>query len=218
VSRHTVREALRALRREGLVLAGKGRAPRVADGVLHQPLGVLYSLFRSVEAGGMRQTSRVRALEVVTDADIAGRLGRDPGTSLLRLSRVRFAGDDPLALDEVWLPAAATQPLLSVDFTHTALYDELRVRCGIVLSGGAEEVRAGLTDEDQARELVVAHPSAVLLVERVGCVGGEPFEFRRTVLRGDRFALTTEFAVGEAHRLSGRADAPAVTRGRDPRP
>jgi GntR family transcriptional regulator len=206
VSRHTVREALRSLRREGLVVAGRGRAPRVAaDGVLHQPLGVLYSLFRSVESSGLDQTSRVRALDVVTDPQVAGRLRLGPRTSLLHLARVRFAGDEPLAVDDVWLPAATTRSLLAVDFTHTALYDELRSRCGVVLSGGTEEIRARLTDEDQARELGIPHPSAVLLVERTGCVDGAPFEFRRTVLRGDRFALTAEFAAGEAHRLSGRA-------------
>jgi GntR family transcriptional regulator len=208
VSRHTVREALRSLRQEGLVVAGKGRTPRVAaDGVLHQPLGVLYSLFRSVESTGLRQASLVRVLETVTDPPVARRLGRGPRTSLLHLARVRFAGDDPLALDEVWLPTVATRPLLSVDFTHTALYDELRSRCGIVLSGGTEEVRACLTDQDQARELGIPHPSAVLRVERVGCVGREPFEFRRTLLRGDRFALSAEFAAGEAQRLSGRAES-----------
>lgn len=210
MSRHTVREALRSLRQEGLVVAGKGRTPRVAaDGVLHQPLGVLYSLFRSVEAGGLRQTSRVAALDVVTEPGVARRLGRGPRTSLLHLARVRFAGDDPLALDEVWLPAAATEPLLSVDFTHTALYDELRSRCGVVLSGGSEEIRAGLTDEDQARDLAVAHPSAVLHVERVGCVDREPFEFRRTVLRGDRFVLNAEFSAGEGSRLTGEPPADA---------
>ncbi|MGH3930251.1 MAG: GntR family transcriptional regulator, partial [Pseudonocardiaceae bacterium] len=76
VSRHTVREALRRLRSEGIVTAERGRAPRVAGpAVIEQPLGALYSLFASVEAAGQVQRSIVRALDVRTDGIVAARLG-----------------------------------------------------------------------------------------------------------------------------------------------
>src|SRR5436190_19159912 len=51
VSRHTVREAVRRLREEGLVIAGRGRTPRRAEpAAIEQQLGELYSLFTAVEA------------------------------------------------------------------------------------------------------------------------------------------------------------------------
>ena len=51
VSRHTVRSALRELRAEGVVLAERGRRPRVVgQTAITQPLGALYSLFASVES------------------------------------------------------------------------------------------------------------------------------------------------------------------------
>src|SRR4051794_18785309 len=61
VSRHTVRQALSGLRADGVVVAERGRRPRVASPPeIQQPLGALYSLFASVEAAGLAQRSVVR--------------------------------------------------------------------------------------------------------------------------------------------------------------
>jgi GntR family transcriptional regulator len=203
ISRHTTREALRRLREEGLVSATRGRAPRVApERVIEQPVGALYSLFASVEAAGHRQTSVVRALDVRTDADVAERLGLPPESELLHLARLRLSDDEPLALDDVWLPAEGTRALLDADFSRTALYDELAERCGVRLTGGHEQVRAVVPDPEQARLLQLPEGEAALCIDRAGEVGGRPFEWRRTLVRGDRFALTARFTPREGYRLA----------------
>lgn len=202
VSRHTVREALRRVRQEGLVLAHRGRPPRVADdGVLHQPLGALYSLFRSVEQSGRTQRSLVRVLDVRRDDAVAHLLSLPAGTALTFLERLRLADDEPLALDQVWLPAAPTTALLDADFSHTALYDELRERCGVVVAGGVETIRAVLAGEAEAEALGITRPAPAFLIERTGHVGGAPFEHRRTLVRSDTFTLTAEFSAREGYQL-----------------
>ncbi|MEZ5164965.1 MAG: UTRA domain-containing protein [Acidimicrobiales bacterium] len=95
-----------------------------------QRLGALYSLFSSMEAAGVEQRSEVLDVGLVVDAAIADRLGLDDATELFRLRRLRLADDEPLALDTAWLPADLGRPLLGVDFSHTALYDELERSCG----------------------------------------------------------------------------------------
>ena len=75
VSRHTVRQALAKLRTDGLIVAERGRQPRVATTPeIRQPMGALYSLFSSVEASGLEQHSVVRALDIRADGVIASRL------------------------------------------------------------------------------------------------------------------------------------------------
>jgi GntR family transcriptional regulator len=203
LSRHTVRAALRSVREEGLVVSGRGRAPRVApDGVLEQPLGALYSLFASVEAAGQRQDSVVLALEETTEPVAAGVLGLDAAEPLVHVARVRLADGDPLALDEVWLPADRTRALLDADLSHTALYDELRERCGVRLSGGREHIRAVVASPGQRRLLRTGRgPVALLRVERLGLVDGAPFEHRLTHVRSDRVALTAAFSPREGYQL-----------------
>ena len=66
VSRHTVREALRALRSEGLISSSRGR-PSTVHSDFSQSLGSVYSLFRSVESQGAIQTSQIVRLESTVD-------------------------------------------------------------------------------------------------------------------------------------------------------
>jgi GntR family transcriptional regulator len=121
VSRHTVRQALGKLRTDGLIVAERGRQPRVATAPeIRQPMGALYSLFSSVEASGLTQHSVVRALDVRADGVIASRLDLEASIPLVYLERLRFAGDEPLALDRVWLPKSLAEGLLEADFSHTS--------------------------------------------------------------------------------------------------
>jgi GntR family transcriptional regulator len=194
VSRHTVREALRRLREAGLLDSGRGRSTRVRATAIEQPLGGLYSLFRQVEALGLEQRSDVLALERTRDAAAAEQLGRGADEELVHLERVRLAGDEPLAHDRVWLPAALAARLLDVDFTHAALYDELARVAGTTPTGGWERITAVVADEAEARLLGVVPGAACLAIDRVGQVeDGTPVEYRRSLVRGDRYALLTSW-------------------------
>jgi len=202
VSRHTVRSALRELRAEGLVIAERGRRPRPAGPApIAQPLGALYSLFASVESAGLRQTSVVRAREVCADGVVADRLGLEASTPLFRLERLRLAGGEPLALDTAWLPAAIASALLEADFTHTALYDELASRTGVQIAGGRETIRAVAPAKAQQHLLGIPATVGAFAIDRLGYAGGQPVEWRHTLIRGDRFSLVAEFSPRASHQL-----------------
>lgn len=196
VSRHTVREALRRFRADGVVISARGRNPRLADQVeIEQPLGAMYSLFAAVESAGLEQRSLVRALDVRTDAAVAARLDLAVDTPLFHLERIRLAGDEPLALDRVWLPAALTAALLDADFGHTALYAVLDERCGIRLTGGREQIRAVVPSRAERALLRLGPHTAALAIDRRGERAGTPLEWRHTVVRGDRFAMLATFSA-----------------------
>lgn len=203
VSRHTVREALRRLRAEGLVVAARGRVSRVArPGEITHPLGAVYSLFAAVEAAGRHTASRELTREVVTDPATARRLRRGPGTRLFHLERLRLADGEPLAIDHVWLPATRVAAMHDADFEHSGYYDELAARCGIRLSGGTERIRAVVPTDEQRDRLGVGADVACLEVDRIGTVDGRPFEQRLTVIRGDRFTMTAAFSARDGYHLS----------------
>jgi GntR family transcriptional regulator len=221
VSRHTVREALRQLRADGVVSTGRGRRPRLTgpDPVIAQATGFAYSLFSSVEAHGLVQTSVVRVLTVVADGVIAPRLGLEESTPLVHVERLRLADDQPLALDRVWLPASVGEPLLDVDFRRTSLYDEL-ARTGIAVTGGRETVRAVVPSGAEHDALGLQPPAAVFSVERTGTSSGVPIEWRHTLIRADRFALTsaldrapgaTDRPSGDIPHLSAHTELPLIT-------
>jgi GntR family transcriptional regulator len=217
VSRHTVRSALGELRSEGLVVAERGRRPRLAgQAVITQPVGALYSLFASVESAGLRQTSIVRARDVCADGVVADRLLLEASAPLFRLERLRLAGGEPLALDTVWLPADIAAPLLEADFTHTALYDELANRTGVRLTGGREHIRAVVPTRAEQRLLELPRMAGALAIDRLGYAGTRPVEWRHTLIRGDRFSLAADFSartgyqlhLGDRHSGNGRPGGP----------
>ncbi|WP_326838003.1 GntR family transcriptional regulator [Amycolatopsis rhabdoformis] len=206
VSRHTVRQALRQLRADGVIVAERGRQPRVAPPAeIAQPLGALYSLFTSVEAAGLSQHSIVRAFDVRADALVAERLDLEASTPLVYLERLRLAGDEPLALDRVWLPADLAQPLLKADFTHTSLYNELARCTGLRLDHGREEVHAVIPTAAERTQLACAHDVAAFAINRLSHAKGRPVEWRHTLVRGDRYALTAEFSASSGYRLVTQA-------------
>lgn len=211
VSRHTVREALRQLRADGTVTAARGRPPRLGPVEITQPAGALVSLFAVVETQGQEQRSLVRRLDVRADAVIATRLGLDDSTPLVHLERLRLAGAEPLALDRVWLPAELAAPLLQADFTHTSLYDELATLCGVRLTGGQEQIRAVQPTAAERRLLRAPDTAALLMVERTGCLRGRPIEFRHTLVRGDRYAVTAQYD-GRGYSLAVPQSVPASVR------
>ncbi len=202
VSRQTVREALRRLRAEGLVVAERGRPPRLAPPAeIRQPLGALYSLFASVEAAGLTQRSVVRVLDLRADGVVAAHLGLEESTPLFHLERLRLAGEEPLAVDRVWLPAQLAAPLLDADFSHTALYDELAVRAGVRLGGGEEHIRAVVPTAAERRLLDIGSGIAAFAIDRLGCAAGRPVEWRHTLVRGDRFSVIAQFSARTGYHL-----------------
>lgn len=202
VSRNTVREAMRRLRADGIVVSERGRRTRLTtEPVIEQPLGALYSLFASVEAAGLEQQSIVRALDTRIDETVAAHLGLAPQTSLFFLERLRLAGGEPLAVDRVWLPGDVGAPLLEVDFSHTALYDELFSRSGLRLTMGREQIRAVVPTEDDRQLLQLDSGAAALAIDRLALAHERLVEWRHTIIRGDRFSLVAEFSARSGYQL-----------------
>lgn len=205
VSRHTVREALRRVREAGLLDTQRGRSTRVRARSIEQPLGGLYSLFRVVEEQGLEQRSEVLDIGMRTDPDAARALDVDPGSVLFHLERLRLADGAPLAHDRVWLLEEVGRPLLDADFTHAALYDELVRRVGVRPTGGSERIAAVVPTPAERSLLGLDGEVACFSIERLGSVlDRRPLEYRRTLVRGDRYALVTSWTPGGFRLGAGR--------------
>ncbi len=201
VSRHTVREALGRLRREGVIKSSRGRASVVDPGMITQDLGAMYSLFHELERRGFEQRNEVLVAERRRDDVVADRLGLPPDIGVVYVERLRLADDVPLAWDCVWLDPDLASRLLDADLSHSALYDEWYRVAGVRLSGGQETIRAVVPTPGQRQLLAMDDQEAALMVERTSTVGDRPAEFRRTLVRGSRFSLTAHWSSSHAYHV-----------------
>ena len=209
VSRHTVREAVGRLQADGLLTRVRGRGTVVERPEFEQRLGALYSLFSSIEAAGVEQRSEVVEVGMTANADVAARLGLDAGVELFRLQRVRFADNEPLAIDTAWLPADLGAPLLEVDFSHTALYDELERRCQCRPDRGWERIAPVIPSPDERRVLGCGADEAAFQVERLGQHGDAVVEWRVTLIRGDRYRFFADWSAAGSGGLRMSSEEPA---------
>lgn len=194
VSRHTVREAIRHLNKTGVLHRQRGRGTVVNHTEFEQPLGGLYSLFRSIESAGVTQNSEVLELAVVTNPEAASRLELSEDSELVFLERIRNAGGAPLAVDRAWLPLDLARPLLDADFSHTALYDELERACGVRPNRGWERLRPVLPSFADRERLQLKRNDAAFFLERLGRHDDEIIEWRTTTIRGDRYRFVADWS------------------------
>lgn len=195
VSRHTVRESIRHLNSTGLLRRERGRGTVINKTEFEQSLGTLYSLFDSIESSGGIQRSEVLEISETANAVAATELGLDPDTPLTLLARLRFADDEPLAVDRAWLPMTKIG-FDAIDWARTALYDELQKAGHRVPNQGWERLTPIVPSVDDRTLLGLKSRDAAFYLERLGMHDDLPVEWRTTVLRGDRYRFVSDWSKG----------------------
>ncbi|MGH3384225.1 MAG: GntR family transcriptional regulator [Nocardioidaceae bacterium] len=187
VARMTVRQAIAALAREGLVRSVHGRGNLRAP----EPLQLrvrLGSFADAVREHNLEPTTR--PIECVPDpdppADVAEFLGL-AGAPALRVRRLRLGNDIPLALERAWLPAALV-PDLTEEMLAESLYGYLE-KHELLPDSGEESVVASLPDAEEVRLLDIPASRPVLRLVRRALVGGRPVEYAEAVFPADRYEL-----------------------------
>jgi GntR family transcriptional regulator len=195
VSRTTVRHALAALERDGLVRKEKGRGafvaePRSSSWLLQSSEGFYEEAVRA----GHRVTSVVLRREVeVLPRWAADALDLPAGSKGVTLERLRSIDDGLVMYVLNHLPVDLAETLLVADLENGSLYGVLEERQGLTVVGGRRVVEAVTAEHDLARLLEVAPGAPLLLVEAVSWDGNlRPFECYRAWHRADRTKIDVQ--------------------------
>lgn len=189
VSRVTVRKALEGLMEAGLLVRRRGAGTFIAERIV-KPIARLSSFTEDLRERGLHPRSEfLERTRGAATPEEAMALNLSPGASVVRLYRVRYSGDEPLAVERSVVPASVLpDPSLVVDSLYVAL-EQGHCRPQRAL----QRLRAVALNVEQAQLLHVAPGSAGLAIERRGFLqDGRVVEFTRSWYRGDRYDFVAE--------------------------
>ncbi|GII03373.1 GntR family transcriptional regulator [Planobispora takensis] len=151
LSRPTIRQAIQYLVDKGLLVRKRGVGTQVVHGQVKRSVE-LTSLYDDLRRAGQEPATRVLSLESLpAEEEIAAVLGVPPGTEVLRMERLRYAGGEPLALLHNWLPSGLA-PLAAESLQERGLYELLR-SAGVRMRVANQRIGARAAGATEARLL-----------------------------------------------------------------
>lgn len=191
VSRGTVRQALAALRSEGLIAGGRGRVPVVRRSGISQSFDELVSF--SAWARQLGRTPSARTLDLTkrpADAEAAEQLAIDPGTPIFSYTRVRLLDGDAVLVERAAYRESVGRLLLDCDLDGGSVYEQLGQR-GVEFAEAQQTIAAIAAGAQDATLLGVARRTPLLEVRRRALgPDGTPLDWSRDRYRGDAFEIT----------------------------
>jgi GntR family transcriptional regulator len=188
-SRVTVRRAIELLIAEGMLSRRQGSGTYVTPRI-QAPGSYLTSFSEDAKARGETTTTlwMEKAAGTASEEE-ALLLELTDDLAVLRLSRVRMADGEPLAIENAVVPA---EMVPSVEDLGNSLYKALAERGNRPISG-QQKIRAALAGPVEANLLGVAQGCEILRIERLTRrADGRPVELTRSAYRGERYEFVSE--------------------------
>lgn len=188
VSRPTVRRALQDLVSAGLLTRRRGVGTRVTPAHIHRQIG-LTSLYDDLSSAGLQPRTDVLSYEVrLTDAKLASEMECTEGAEVVVIERLRWSGENPLALMHNVLPAHAAPSL--TELTRHGLYECL-ARRDIRPLRAVQSVGAKIANPREAEYMKLEEGSPLVTATRHAYTeSGEIIDYGRHVYDAAQYQVT----------------------------
>ena len=191
MSRITVRQALAALEREGLISRQRGRGTFVTKRVKKLWAPKLSGSLEEAISMGLTDKYEVKLIrreEEPASHREAGLLGLEPGEKIHRIKRIRLYEGNPLAYMINLMPLDVGSGLSSEDLMSRPILANLEVRLGLKLTEADQRIGATLADAQIAGLLKIRTGDALLQMERTAYEeGGRAVNHVVVLFRADRY-------------------------------
>ncbi|MGW0229144.1 GntR family transcriptional regulator [Actinopolymorpha singaporensis] len=188
LSRPTMRQAIQYLVDKGLLVRKRGVGTQVVQSQVRRSIE-LSSLYDDLVRAGQHPTTVVRDLRLCpAPEEAAAALGLPAEAEVLRIRRLRYAQDEPLALMTNYLPPGLVD-VTAEQLQANGLYAVLR-GAGIQLRVARQTIGACAASAAQAKDLHESKGAALLTMTRTAYDDvGRAVEYGSHVYRAARYAF-----------------------------
>jgi GntR family transcriptional regulator len=202
LSRTTMRHALTRLESAGILESHPKRGWFLKRQRSFTDRSTLLESFTEVaENRGFLPSSQIIQTETRTSSiDEAQALGIPPGSDVVKIVRVRKLDDVPVCIDEIVLPSALGQPILTMDLENDSIYRGLQHLCGISVYKSSYSLEAKSCSRSQASLLGITAGEPILEASaRTSTANGQVVILSLTHHRGDSYRFQAELYRGNLY-------------------
>ena len=204
VGRITVRQALAALAKDGLIERRRRRGTFVTERKagrrpFEERIDLTGSLDETIAAEAGATFKVIEMNRVEADPQEAELFGLGAGEPLYRVKRLGLREDKPRNLTIDYLPAEIGEKLTIEELSAGSLLQTLETRFGLKLKSVTQRINAALADPYLAKLLDVRVGSPMISIERAVYAGGAaPVEFSQTLFAADFEGYVIRLTRGRA--------------------
>lgn len=168
VSRVTVRQALEALRAEGIIESHHGKGWFLRRVCAVQNLGRLLGFGEMLAPMGVRVRSQVLDMaECQAPEAVASAFGLPTGSTLVRIARLRIAGGRVMSYDLSYFPTEVGRRLLQQDLARQDIFVLIERALGIPLGFADVTIEIAPAEAEAAERLHIAPATPLFKMTRL---------------------------------------------------
>lgn len=194
VSKATVRLAILELVRQGYLTRQQGKGTFVCKRVIPEGLTMLASFKELMLEAGIAFSTHVLAQTIMMptdDLDIKLSISEDK--HIIYIKRLRTVDNEPVLLQEAYIPYHVCPPLLDEDVANNSLFELFEKIHGIIITKVKDYIEIAYAKADENRLLGLPENSPVLLLEQCFYSKDTQIMYMRSIKRPERFRFLIEF-------------------------
>lgn len=194
VSRLTARNAVTELVNEGYLHRVHGQGTFVTKPRFEESSAKFSGFYDTMTRKGYKVTSNVLvAAEIEPDDEVREQLKLAGGKKVCRIKRLRFAGKEPIGVQDVYLPSDRCPGILKIDLENDSIYRFLVEELMLNLKMAKEKLEAIAADAEHAALLAIKPGDPVLFTRRLTTLTGDiPVEYSLSWYRGDSYVFEVD--------------------------
>ena len=205
VSRVTVRQALAALEKDGLITRRRGKGSLVTEGQVHLEPMRLTGTIEDIIAMGVKTKTRIINFGFVNPSKkVIENLKLDEDAEVLRVERTRLIRGSPISHTLSYIPSDLGKKISIKDLAVQPLLNVLENKCKVKIARGSQIIEATVADSRVASFLEVMTGAPLLKIERtVFDIKNRPVEYISILYRSDRYHYSVDLARKRSESKTG---------------